>query len=263
MEKRIGIVGMGFIGSHLYRRILEDRTLGLEVAFVWSRSPARRAGVPPALVLEDLGDFAEAEPDLIVEVAHPDITRDHGEQFLHQADYMITSVTALADDALHERLLSAAQNNGRHLFVPHGALVGTNALLEQRDSWTDVTITFRKHPDNIDFADSGIDPASVTGETVLHDGPVREIAARFPRNVNTMVTCALASLGLDRTRAVFVADPTLDKAIAQVEAHGRDGARLMTLKEQPAVGVSGTEMQAAVLRSVAAAARHAPGLVFV
>ncbi len=176
---------------------------------------------------------------------------------------MLTSVTALADDALHERLLSAAQNNRRHLFVPHGALVGANALVEQRDNWAEVTITFRKHPDNIDFAESGVDPASIDGETVLHDGSVRDVAARFPRNVNAMVTCALASLGLDRTRAVFVADPSLDHAVAQVEARGRDGAHLLTLKEQPAVGVSGTEMQAAILRSVTAAARHAPGLVFV
>lgn len=263
MEKRIGIVGMGFIGSHLYRRITEDASLGLEVAFVWSRSPARRAGVPPELVLEDLADFVEAEADLIVEVAHPDITRAWGYQFLHEADYLISSVTALADDALHEQLLSAAQNNLKHLFVPHGALVGTNALLEQRDNWDSVTITFRKHPDNIDFAESGVNPATIDGETVLHDGPVRAVAARFPRNVNTMVTCALASLGLDGTRAVLVADPTLDKAIAEVEARGRDGARLVTLKEQPAVGVSGTEMQAAILRSVAAAARQPVGLVFV
>ena len=78
MTKRIGLVGYGFIGRHVCEQILGDPRLGLAIAFVHNRSPGRLAGLPPELVLTDLGTFAERTPDLIVEVAHPAITRTYG-----------------------------------------------------------------------------------------------------------------------------------------------------------------------------------------
>lgn len=261
--RRIGLVGLGYIGAHVYRRLNELPDTDIEIAFVYNRSADRRAGMPPALVLEDLSRFEEYEADLIVEMAHPAITREFGAAFLRRADYLITSVSAMADRALHLRLEAAALNNRRRLFVPHGALVGADCLFEQRDSWNSVTITFRKHPDNIDFSESGYDPSKIDGETVVFDGPAREIAGLYPRNVNTMVTCGLASVGLDKCRAILVADPSLDRAIAEVEAIGKDGSIVRTHKEQPAVGVSGTDMLESIVHSVRRAASYPPGLAYV
>ena len=124
------------------------------------------------------------------------------------------------------------------------------AYFEWRQNWREVTVTFRKHPDNIDFSESEFDPASISGETTLYDGPARGIARLYPRNVNTIITCALATVGPDRLRAVLITDPELDKAVAEVEAHGKDGSYLRTVREQPAVGVSGTEMFESLCRSL-------------
>lgn len=260
---RIGIVGYGFIGRHLYQRLMQGGEPGLSVAFVWNRSPGKVAGVPMGLVLRDLTQAAEKRADLIVELAHPGVTRDHGTKFAAAADYLVTSVTALADDKVRGALLETAVAHKHRIFIPHGALVGLDTLHEQRHRLADVTITFRKHPKNLDFAESGIDPAIVQGPTVLYDGPARGIAPLFPRNINTMITCALATVGLDRCRAVLIADPSLDKAYAQVEAIGHDGSRIATFNEQPATGVSGNDMLASIIGSVRAAAGRAPGLAFV
>jgi aspartate dehydrogenase len=92
---------------------------------------------------------------------------------------------------------------------------------------------------------------------------VRAIAALYPRNVNTMVTCALATIGLDRCRARLIADPRLDHAVAEVEAFGSDGSYLTTVKRQPAIGVSGTEMIQSSLRSLAKATGALATLDFV
>ena len=247
---RIGIVGFGFIGRHLYQRLMQGGEPGLSVAFVWNRSPGKIAGVPLGLILRDLAEATEKRADLIVELAHPNVTREHGTKFVAAADYLITSVTALADDAVRGALLETATAHKRRIFIPHGALVGLDTLWEQRHRLAEVTITFRKHPKNLDFAESGIDPAIVQSPTVLYDGPARGIAKDYPRNVNTMVTCALATVGLDRCRARLVADPALDYAVAEVEAWGNDGSYLSTVKRQPAIGVSGTEMFQSTLRSV-------------
>lgn len=259
---RVGLIGFGFIGTGLYRAMIERELDGLEVAFVWNRSADRLTGVPAKLVLADLASFADAAPDLIIESAHPGITRAHGEAFLARCDYMPFSVTALADDALHHRLMAAADAHDHRLIVPQGALVGTDALLGWRHMWRDVTITFRKHPNNIDLGMVKQRAEDIRSETVVFDGPVREIAPLFPRNVNTMVTCALATVGIDRCRGRMIADPALDHAVAEVEAWGKDGSHLRIVKQQPMVGVSGTEMLSSALRSLQKATGTGPAMDF-
>jgi len=259
---RIGLIGFGFIGVGLYRAITDREFDGLEVAFVWNRSADKLTDVPARLVLANLANFADAAPDLIIESAHPDLTRGHGEAFLARCDYMPFSVTALADDSLHHRLMASASAHGHRLLIPQGALVGTDALLGWRHMWRDVTITFRKHPNNIDLSVVNRRAEDIRTETVVFDGTVREIAPLFPRNVNTMVTCALATVGIDRCRGRMIADPALHHAVAEVEAWGKDGSHLMTVKQQPMVGVSCTEMLASALRSLQKATGTGPTMDF-
>ena len=259
---RIGIIGFGYVGAGLYKAITGGECAGLEVAFVWNRSTDKLAGVDPSLVLNRLDDFAAAAPDLIVEAAHPEISVTHGPAFLERCDYMPLSVTALADDGLRDRLVATAEGASHHLILPQGALVGADALLAWRHMWRDVTITFRKHPLNIDLTAVKRHAQDITTETVIFDGPVREIAPLFPRNVNTMVICALATVGLDKCRGRMIADPALDHAVAEVEAWGKDGSYLTTVKRQPMVGVSGTEMFASTLRSVLKATGAGPTVDF-
>ena len=251
-NSRVGVIGYGFIGANLAGRI--ESADGLELAFVYNRDPKRLADVPSAQVADDLDDIEKFGADIVVEAAHPDITRSHGTDILGIADYVPVSVTALADEDLYKSLQDAAIASSHRLLIPHGALVGLDSLFEWRQNWSDVTVTFRKHPDNIDFSESGFDPASITSETTLYDGPARGIAQLYPRNVNTIITCALATVGPDRLRAVLITDPALEKAVAEVEALGNDGSRLHLVREQPAIGVSGTEMFESLCRSLVHAA---------
>jgi predicted dinucleotide-utilizing enzyme len=263
MTTRVGIVGLGFIGRRVYDAIVAAPELELEVAFVFDRNPERLEDCAAPVVVTDLATFRDTSPDLVVEAASPDVTRLHGTDFLRAADYLPLSLTALADPQLERELVSTARATGHRLLIPHGALVGVDSLVERGAGWTSVTITFRKHPSNIDLTDSGIDPRTLREPTVIHDGPVREIAGRFPRNVNAMVAGALATVGLDRCRAVLIADPGLDCAVAEVRAESADGALIETIKRGPMVGVSGVEMADALLRSMIAATGPRPGLQFV
>lgn len=261
---RIGIIGYGYIGKHVVQTILKRPELGLELAFVFARRAESLGDVPAACRAEDLGAIEAFGAGLIVECAHPDVTRTYGTDFLKHADYLPLSVNALGDAAMEAALLDAAAKSGHRLLIPHGALIGLDNLVEVQSNWAEATITFRKHPRNIDFADSGIDPSTIVGEQVLYDGPVRGITRLFPRNVNTMATFALATVGLDKARAVLVADPSLDVAIAEVRAVGFDGSIHESRKVAPVVGVSGTEMLASQLGSILrAAGAKAPGLQFV
>ena len=71
-----------------------------------------------------------------------------------------------------------------------------------------------------------------------------------------------ATVGIDRCRGRMIADPALDHAVVEVEAWGTDGSYLTTVKRQPMVGVSGTEMFQSTLRSVLKATGTVPTMDF-
>ena len=60
----------------------------------------------------------------------------------------------------------------------------------------------------------------------------------------------------------MIADPALDHAVAEVEAWGKDGSYLTTVKRQPMLGVSGTEMLQSTIRSLVKATGTGPTMDF-
>ncbi len=260
---RIGLIGFGFIGQAVFEAITAGREPGLEIAFVHNRNADALRAVPEALQLADPAGFARYRPDLVVEVAHPSFTWRYGESFLSTCDYLPVSVTALANERCFEQLSRTARAAGTRLIIPHGALVATDNLAEWQAMWDSVTIEFRKNPEHIDFSESGYDPSTIASETIVYEGPVRGIAVRFPRNVNTMVTCALATVGIDRCQARLVAVPGAVTASIEIHARGRDGALLTATKVQPMIGVSGSEMVESTLASIRRAAGLGPAVSFV
>ena len=254
-KARIGLVGLGYVGRYVYEQITTRPELGLEVAFVHELATERLAGLPPEVILPDIRSFAARCPDLVVEMAHPAVTRQFGELFLQETDYMPLSMTAFADEELQRRLLDTARRSGTCLFIPHGAVVGLENLFEGRDLWEEVTIVMKKSPKNLDFsAAPQFKPADITQPTVLYDGPTRAVCPLFPRNVNSHATVALAGIGFDRTRSVLIADPALEVSVIELTAQGK-GVAMRLERSNPLKGVSGV----LTLHSTLAAITRAKG----
>ena len=257
---RIGIVGFGLIGSYVYRQIVTRPELGLDVAFVHNRSPGRVAHLPPDTVLDDLGDFAGREPDLVVELAHPSVTAAHGVAFLRHTDYMPLSLTAFADARLERALLDTAEVHGTRLYVPHGAVVGLEAVAEGRDQWSEVTMVMRKSPSSIDFSEHPtLTAEGIASDTVIYDGPTRGICGLFPRNVNSHAALALGGIGFDRTRSVLIAVPDSHTSDIEIVARG-EAADLTIRRVSPMKGVSGMFTLISALASVKRAKSPRVGL---
>ena len=168
---RVGIVGYGKLGQYLAHAIIDDPMVGakLELAFVWNRTPAAvRADdkIPSEAVLDDLTEFASRNADLIVEVAHPDITRDFGRKFLHHAAYLCGSPTAFANDTCEAIVndLMTQQRAGKDtsgdskdgeatmiqhaMYIPSGALWGAKDIqkMANRGTLKGLCITMKKAP---------------------------------------------------------------------------------------------------------------------
>ncbi len=230
------------------------------MAFVHNRSQEKVVDLPPDVILDDLEDFAEREPDLVVEVAHPSVTVGFGTRFLSHTDYMPLSLTALADAALELALLETADAYGTRIYIPHGAVVGLEAIAEGRNQWREVTMVMRKGASSIDFREHPtLTAGAISGDTKVYDGPTRGICPLFPRNVNSHAALALGGIGFDHTRSVLVAVTESNTSDIEITARG-DAADLTIRRVSPMKGVSGMFTLVSVLGSVARAKSTGSGI---
>lgn len=256
---RIGLIGYGQIGTAVHQMIDADPDNGMEVVFVHDQETSRLGDVADNLALEDLSAFESRRPDLVVEMAHPAVTRQWGTTILQKTNYMFISVTALADQELERQLQETTKRCGTRAFVPHGGVVGMDALLENRDVWEEVNVVMKKPPKNVDCAAAGVDPDQVTAEMVLYDGPTRGICPLFPRNVNTHAAIAYAGIGFDRTHSLLVVNPAWDKATVAIEAKG-PGIELKVERIEGITGVTGASTPASIYNTVQMIGSTGPGI---
>ncbi|XP_057374987.1 aspartate dehydrogenase domain-containing protein-like [Daphnia carinata] len=268
IKLRIGIVGFGHLGQYLYS-MLESHPQ-FEIAFVWNRSKHVLIDrhVAPSLILDKLENIFELEVDLIVEVAHPSITKKYGQLFLEHGAYFIGSPTALADQETYDLLQKATNTQNRAVYVPSGALWGGEDIrrMALQGTLKGLTITMAKHPSSFKLTDSEGDITTITEPKVVHEGSVRQLCPLAPNNVNTMAAAAVAAsnLGFDMVYGRIIADPSLlDWHVIEVEVTGpsqADGRTFTTktIRKNPADpgAVTGTATFGSFFSSLLNAARR-------
>lgn len=224
MRFRLGLIGLGAIGKQIIAAAAGGALPGVEIAAILVRTPRPE----DVRITADPARFFGHELDAVAEGAGHQAVRDHGERALDAgADLLITSVGALTDDGLRERLVASATRNKKRLILPSAGIGSLDILSAAAvGGLDDVTITVRKQPEAWlgTEAEGRIDLMHLNGPVTIYDGPVRDGARRFPQNVNISAATALAGLGLDRTRLVIVADPTIRTHVVSIEARGAFGS---------------------------------------
>ena len=256
---RIGLIGYGQIGRAVHGMIDKDPNNGMEVVFVHDMLPENLAQLPGELALKEFGDFESRKADLVVEMAHASVTREWGKTILEKTNYMLISVTALADPEIERMLEETTQKFGTRAFIPHGGVVGMDALRENRDVWDEVHVIMKKPPKNVDCAAAGVSPDDIVEETVLYDGPTRGVCPKFPRNTNTLATIAYAGIGFEKTRSTLVVNPAWNTATVAVHAKG-EGVEMKIERVESITGVTGASTPASIFNSVQMIGSTGPGI---
>ncbi len=223
---RLGLIGYGAIGLHVREAMAAGRIEGVELRAALVRRPRDEVTTRPDIT-HDPDRFFNYSMDVVVECAGHDAVRAYAERVLDDGmDLLVTSVGAFTDTALYERVLAAAKRNGKRLILPSAGIGAIDILSAAAVGGLDsVTVTVRKDPSawKGTAAQDLVDLDSLTRPHVVFDGPVREGARLYPQNVNISAAVALAGIGLDRTRVVIVADPTITTHVVEVEAVGAFG----------------------------------------
>jgi len=229
-EKRVGLVGLGVIGSHILRNL--DGVEGVTVDYVYDEVAEKIDSELSAAVLGDVSEVFARNVDLVIETATASAVKVIAPEVLKKSDLLIFSVTSLADDDFRELLRETCSKFGTRLFVPHGAILGLDGIYDGRSVIEEVVITTTKHPKNLGLSEmkSG----------VLYDGPTRGACDLFPRNVNVHAAIATVGLGFDKTRSVVVADENTKHMTHKISVKGQGLAWEITIASIPVGAVTGS-----------------------
>lgn len=227
----VGLIGHGAIGSVIADHLERGTVHGASLAAVLDP-----AAPHPRFAVGDIDEILD-RCDLVVEAAghgalaaYAPVIRERG------VDLLVVSVGALADDELRAVVTTPA--HGRVLLTT-GAIGGFDtlraaALLGGLDA---VSITSTKPAANLvrDWMDGDLVAALATGTepVVAFDGSARDAARRFPESANVCATLALATVGLDRTSARLVGDPSATTVRHTVRAAGAAGDYEFTFENRP------------------------------
>jgi aspartate dehydrogenase len=218
---KVGIVGMGVIGSHVAKAI-DNGLPGIALAGVSVRT-ATRAGGFPAYPLDEL----IRRSDLIVEAATQAALHEFGPAVLSAGRHlMVLSVGALV--GVLDEWAKLAGQHGCRILVPSGAIAGLDGMKGAREgAVTSVTMETRKPPRGLAGAPwidrQRIDLDAIREETLVFEGPATEAVRAFPANVNVVAALSLAGLGPERTRIKIFAVPGQEVNQHRVTVEGEFG----------------------------------------
>jgi aspartate dehydrogenase len=202
---KVGIVGMGVIGSHVARAI-DNGIPGVALAGVSVRTPARSDRWP----VWDLAELIRRS-DLVVEAATQAALLEIGPAVITAGKHlMILSVGALI--GVLDEWARLAEKHGCRILVPSGAIAGLDGMKGAREgAITSVTMETRKPPRGLAGApyilEHRIDLDAIDAETLIFEGPATLAVKAFPANVNVVAALSLAGLGPERTRIKLFAVP--------------------------------------------------------
>ena len=218
---KLGLIGYGAIGSEIYGALEKlgeaDQLCGTLVR------PGRSA--PKAL--HSLDALIQSSPDIVMECAGHSAVEEYGAALLEAGiDLLVSSVGCLADPAISERLITAAEQGNSQLLLPSGAIAGLDGLVAAQLAGIDrVCYTSYKPPHawRGTPAETLLDLDHKTEEEVFFEGSARDAARGYPKNANVAVAVALVSLGLDDTDARLVSSNRVADPLGVIEAEGAFG----------------------------------------
>ena len=202
---RVGVIGRGVIGAVIAASLDDGEIEGATLAGVLRRQVT--AGDEVGSIEELIG----LECDLVVEAAGHEALRRYATTVLTAGiDLIVLSAGGLADEATEREVKAAGPGK---VLISTGAIGGLDMARAMMETGAveDIIVRSTTTPAALDgvagIGDSNSAMAADGSELVMA-GSAREVALRFPHLANVTATVALATLGLDRTRAELLVDPS-------------------------------------------------------
>ena len=216
---KIGIMGFGSIGSYLAAN-LKDEVVWVVDRVDAARKRAEKMGFAAHTAIPARCGGAELVVEAAGQAAVPML-----EGCLPFCDVMVMSVGALADSALLERMAAAAKKSGRKIYIPSGAIGGTDAIAAVGKQAKSVLLETIKPPPSLGRSDMS--------RTVIFEGNAADACRLYPKNVNVSATLSLAGIGFEKTKVRIVSDPSVSKNTHRITVDSPAGRMSLEFENLP------------------------------
>lgn len=239
---RIGVLGCGFIGTEICKSI--DRgDISAELYAVYDTSIEKADRLCKSLCVQRPVLCSPEEMfryvDLVVECASQEAAGNYVLDALkNDCDILVMSAGIFQNRKFHENALKTAQERNKRIYIPSGAIAGTDGLRSAMTaSVYSVSIETRKPIEGlIDspyVVDNNISLWDITKPLLLFEGRATEAVRLFPKNVNVCATVSLCGIGFEKTDVRIIADPTIDKNIHKLTVFGDFGQMCLEIQNNP------------------------------
>ncbi|MEO6890596.1 MAG: aspartate dehydrogenase [Ktedonobacteraceae bacterium] len=229
---RVGLIGYGAIGQEVARLIAEHTTGDMMVGGALIRDLTRPRFPGPHLVTTS-ADLLATQPHVVVEVAGHQGLQAHSSAILRAGvDLLLVSIGALAEPAVLQELLDAAQAGRAHVKIVSGAIGALDVLAAAAvdGSLTRVLHTMRRSPHSLLPSEEAL---HLTTVQEVFRGSARQAVLQFPEYLNVAAAVALAGKGLDQTDVLVLADPTVAHSRHEILAEGAFGTLHFEIENAP------------------------------
>ena len=231
LNKKIGLIGCGFIGRYLYKRVMEESEI--EIKFIYDLRYEAAKALDATLAVQNIDAISGvlSELDLVVEAADAEAFRQYAPKILLHTDMIAFSAGAFADDKFQKEANELCNKYNRKVYIPHGAVLGLDGIMDGKHLWNDVSIVTTKSPKSLGRDDQE--------KIIVYEGAARDACINFPRNANVHAAVSLAGIGLDLTKSQIVADPEAKTNKHEITIKGEGITFQIIVESQSQGGVTG------------------------
>jgi len=223
IEKRYLNMRVFFIGGGNIARIVADELGGL-VTRSWYYD-IKETGFSGEYIGNTF--YIPKEADFVVECASVGAVKEYGEQVIKSGkDFYIISSGAFADTSFFENFLDLLKDSQSSVFVPSGAIGGIDIINAVKPFVDYVELNTRKPA-------KAFNMEGLVKTEVVFSGNAKEAISKFPQNANVSVTLSLAVGSFDKVKVNFLADPSIDENIHEVNIYSSVGNYSVIHKNKP------------------------------
>lgn len=245
----ICIIGGGFIGSTIAREL--EKMPEIETVHIVDKYKERAEELAKDCSKVRYAPDLEAvlpEVGLVVESATQEAVKEYAPMVLKSGKSLVVlSVGAFVDQEFWETCKSLAEKNDCKLYIPSGAVSGTDGLDSASIGRIDEVILISYKPpsalkDVQYLKKKGVDLDAIDRATVVFNGHAEDAVKHFPKNINVAATVSLMGEGFEKTKVRIVADPNIRRNIHRLIVKGEFGelecnARNLPSKANPRTSV--------------------------
>ncbi|PCJ99852.1 MAG: aspartate dehydrogenase [Zetaproteobacteria bacterium] len=206
MSIKIGIAGIGAIGSALARALTSEEGIGQYKLDCISDPDAKSNFNVPNVDFDTLMTRCDLTVECLPTAVVPELATA---AFKSNTDIIFISAAALL---LYPQIMDNHKTSESRIYIPSGALCGLDGVRAMRElGIKSAKIASTKPPLGFNGApfiiENNISLSDIKDKTLLFEGNALEASKGFPANVNVAATLSLAGIGAKNTRVEIWADP--------------------------------------------------------